>query len=233
MLKLLAQIRCILLTLCCSILIPAHAATAELTDLHAKIETLLAANNKEENQPTLRIKILTPEKKLATLCATPDLRLSGRPTRLTGNRSIIARCGKKQQFIQVQVSATGTYWIAARILAPGETIHQEDIQPVTGELSHLPAGLILDARKITGATPTGMIQPGQPLTERQLRRRWAVLANRDVDITAAGDGFMIHAKGKALENAAMNDTLRIKTRTGQTRIATVTGEGKVAINMAN
>lgn len=231
--KLLAQTRCILLTICLALLLPAHAATAEYSDLREKIANLLAANNKEENQPTLRIKILTPEKKLADLCPTPDLRLSGHPGRLTGNRSIIARCDKKQQFIQVRVSATGTYWIAAKTLTPGETIQQGDIQPVTGEVSHLPTGLILDAQKITGTTPTRIIQPGQPLTERQLRRHWAVLANREVDITAPGEGFMIHAKGKALENAAMNDTLRIQTRTGQTRIATVTGEGKVTINMAN
>lgn len=231
--KLLPRICCILLTLCYAFLLPAHAATAEFDELSNNIASLLAANNKEENQPTLSIKILTPEKKLADLCAAPDLRLSGRPTRLTGNRTIIARCDNKQQFIQVRVSATGTYWIAARTLTPGETINTADIQPVSGELDSLPAGLILDAQKITGTTPTRIIQPGQPLTERQLRRHWAVLANRDVDITAPGDGFMIHAKGKALENAALNDTLRIQTRTGQTRIATVTGEGKVTINMAN
>jgi len=233
MLKFLSRTRCILLTLCCLFLLPAHAATAEYNDLRAKIANLLAANNKEENRPTLHIKILTPANKLAGLCSSPDLRLSGRPTRLTGNRSIIARCDKKQQFIQVRVSATGTYWVATKTLSPGETINRADIQPVTGELDNLPAGLILDAKKIAGTTPTRIIQPGLPLTERQLRRHWAVLANRDVDITAPGDGFMIHAKGKALENAALNDTLRIQTRTGQTRIATVTGEGKVTINMAN
>ncbi|MGP3590915.1 flagellar basal body P-ring formation chaperone FlgA [Vagococcus sp. WN89Y] len=231
MLKLLLRTRCILLTLCCSFFLPVHAA--EFNDLRSSIANLLAVNNKEDNQPAFHIEILTPEKKLADLCSAPDLRLSGRPTRLTGNRSIIARCDNKQQFIQVRVSATGTYWVATKTLAPGETINSTDIQPVTGELDNLPTGLILDAQKITGTTPTRIIQPGQPLTERQLRRHWAVLANRDVDITAPGEGFMIHAKGKALENAAINDTLRIQTRTGQTRIATVTGEGKVTINMAN
>lgn len=231
--KLLLQTGCILLTLCCSFLSSAYAATPEFNDLQSKIANLLAANNKEENQPTLRIKIVTPAEKLAALCPDPDLRLSGHPTRLTGNRSVIARCDKKQQFIQVRVSATGTYWIAAKTLTPGETIQQGDIQPVTGELDNLPAGLVLDAQKIAGSTSTRIIQPGQPLTESQLRRHWAVLANREVEITAPGEGFMIHAKGKALENAALNDTLRVQTRTGQTQMATVTGEGKVTINMAN
>lgn len=218
----------------CSPFSPAFASAPENSDLEARIATLLAADNKQtENQPQLRINILTPAAKLAALCAQPDLRLSGRSVRLTGRRSVIARCGKKQQFIQIQISATGRYWVATQTLKPGQIIGAEDIQPVSGELDRLPAGLLLDPQRIIGSTPTRIIQPGSPLADNQLRRSWAVIANRTVEITAPGDGFLIHAKGKALDNAALDESVRVQTRTGQVVVATVTGQGQVSISLSN
>lgn len=210
---------------------PALAAT---TGLQTRIASLLTAtNNEAQNQPTLHVTLLTPAAKLAGLCPMPDLRLSGHPARLTGNRSVIARCGNRQQFIQVKVQATGRYWIVARQLTAGQAIASDDIRPMEGELDNLPSGLLFDAEKIIGAIPTRTLHPGQPLTENQLRPRWAVQANHDVDIVAPGEGFLIHARGKALNNAALHDAVRIKTRNGQIVSAVVTGEEMVSLNMDN
>ncbi|WLI76348.1 flagellar basal body P-ring formation chaperone FlgA [Kosakonia sp. H02] len=225
---------CLFLVLCCALLSLAQAAEPDSAPLQTRIANLLAADNDaQENQPTLHIRIVTPQAKLAGLCPAPDLRLSGHPVRLTGNRSVIAKCGNKQQFIQIKVSATGQYWIAAHTLTPGQVVREGDIQAVTGELDKLPAGLLLDVRKIIGSTPTRIIRPGQPLSDNQLRRRWAVVANRDVEIVAPGDGFLIHAKGKALDNAAQDESVRIRTRTGRVVTATVVAEGTVSINLDN
>lgn len=225
---------CLFFALCCSLLSQAQAADQPTSPLQSRIADLLAAGNETRpNQPTLTIKILTPAAKLAALCPQPDLRLSGHPVRLTGNRSVIAKCGNKQQFLQIKVSATGRYWIAANTLKPGQILGEGDIQPVTGELDRLPAGLLLDAGKIIGSTPTRIIRPGQPLAENQIRRSWAVLANQDVEIVAPGEGFLIHAKGKALDNAAQNERVRIQTRTGHIVVATAVGQGTVSINLDN
>ncbi|WP_263754103.1 flagellar basal body P-ring formation chaperone FlgA [Kosakonia cowanii] len=159
--------------------------------------------------------------------------LQRHPVRLTGNRSVIAKCGRKQHFIQVNVSASGRYWITARLLKPGQTIGPRDIQPLSGELDKLPAGLLLDASKIVGRTPTRILHPGQPLTENQLRQRWLVVANQEVEVVAPGDGFLIHAKGKALNNAARNERVRLQTRSGRIVAATAVSEGTVSINIDN
>lgn len=224
-----------LLLLCCAVTLPTRAASAPEGELASRIARLLAANHQgaEENVPQLRIRILTPAKKLAALCEKPDLRLSGHPVRLTGNRSVIAKCERKQHFIQINVSASGRYWIAARLLKPGKTIGPGDIQPLSGELDKLPAGLLLDPSKIVGRTPTRTLHPGQPLTENQLRQRWLVVANQEVEVVAPGDGFLIHAKGKALNNAAQNERVRLQTRSGRVVAATAVSEGTVSINIDN
>ncbi|MGR4051021.1 flagellar basal body P-ring formation chaperone FlgA [Kosakonia cowanii] len=227
-----------LLLLGCALSFAAQAASAPSDPdavLESRIAKLLAANHHgaEENAPRLRIHILTPKTKRAALCERPDLRLSGHPVRLTGNRSVIAKCGRKQHFIQIKVSASGRYWIAARLLKPGQTIGPSDIQPLSGELDKLPAGLLLDANKIVGRTPTRTLRPGQPLTENQLRQRWLVVANQEVEIVAPGEGFLIHAKGKALNNAALNEGVRLQTRSGRVVAATAVAEGTVSIKIDN
>ena len=224
-----------LLLLCGALSLTAQPASAHTALLESRIAKLLAAGHHgaEESAPRLRIRLLTPATKLALLCEKPDLRLSGHPVRITGNRSVIARCGRKQHFIQINVSASGRYWIAARLLKPGQTISPGDIQPLSGELDKLPAGLLLDANQIVGRTPTRTLRPGQPLTENQLRQRWLVVANQEVEIVAPGDGFLIHAKGKALNNAARNERVRLQTRSGRVVAATAVAEGRVSIKMDN
>ena len=230
----LRRVLALLLALCFPLISQAETQGLDMASLQSRIAGLLAADSEAPaNQPTLHITLLTPAAKLAGLCRKPDLRLAGHPVRLTGHRSVIARCGNKQRFIQIRVSATGRYWIAARTLKPGEVIGKGDIKPVTGELDRLPAGLLLDAAKIIGSTPTRIIRPGFALAENQLRSRWAVVANREVDIVAPGHGFLIHAKGKALGNAAQHERVRVQTRTGHVVVARVVGDGTVSINMDN
>lgn len=226
----LSKISCTLLMCCGLSLTPALAAS---TGLQNQITSLLTANNEGQNQPTLQVTLLTPETKLAKLCDTPDLRLIGHPARLTGNRSVAARCGNKQQFIQIKVNATGRYWVVARQLSAGQVITGDDIRPMEGALDKLPAGLLFDAENIIGSTPTRTLHPGQPFTANQLRHRWAVLATQEVDIVAPGEGFMVHARGKALNNGGLNDRVRVQTRNGQILTAIVTGDQRVSTNMDN
>ncbi|QJT82128.1 flagellar basal body P-ring formation chaperone FlgA [Kosakonia sp. MUSA4] len=226
----LSKLSCTLLMCWGLSLSPAQAATSELQN---RIASLLAANNEGQSQPTFHITILTPETRLAKLCPEPDLRLIGHPARLTGNRSVAARCGNKQQFIQIKVNAIGKYWVVARPLTAGQVITAQDIRPMEGELANLPAGLLFDAEKIIGSTPTRTLHPGQPLAANQLRHRWAVLATQEVDITAPGEGFMIHARGKALNNGGLDDRVRVQMRNGQIVTAVVTGDERVSMNMDN
>ena len=206
----------------------AHASQSTSQSLSSRIALLLAPYS--QGMPQLQVTILTPATQLASLCENPALRLPGHPTKLSGNHSVIASCGTHQKFIQVSVSATATYWLAAHEITPGQTVSQNDIQSQRGNIDHLPADLILDPQKIIGATPTRWIQPNHPLTFSELRQQWVIHTGEKVDIMTKGDDYEIHTTGKALDNATLRESFRVQMHSGQTLLATAVGNGKAFIS---
>ncbi|MFM1348215.1 flagellar basal body P-ring formation chaperone FlgA [Yersinia proxima] len=177
------------------------------------------------------IKILTSADQLNSLCPDPELSIAGNNTRLTGNKSVIAQCGNKRKFIQIAVLAQGTWWTARHTIKPGALIQPEDIISRSGSLERLPAGLVFNKDNIIGQTAARSISHGQPIVQNQLRERWAITSGREVEVIASGSGFRIRAKGKAMDNAAVGETLRVTMRSGQIMTGTVSPDGKVNINL--
>lgn len=199
--------------------------------MSVKIVTLLHnyLNLPAQARPSLHIELLTPPSQLATLCAEPELSLSGNLNRLAGVHSIIAQCATQRRFIQIHVDATATRWQATHALRAGQTINPDDIRPQRGSLEHLPGGLILDPKRIIGRVTLRAIHPGENLVESQLRQQWAITVGQKVEMTYRGRGFKISATGKALDNAALNGHFRIKTASGQIVTATAIACGKAAV----
>lgn len=207
------------------------AAQADNNILNERINALL--NGPEENSAdaiTRHAILLTSPEKLAALCAEPHLALSG-SQRLTGNSTVVAQCGSKKHFLQVRIEAVGTWWIAARDLPAGSQLSQQDVTPRSGSLANLPAGVVLNSHHIQGAVLTRPLRAGQPLTERQLRKSWRVNRGEEVEIIAYGNGFHIMARGKALDNAAVNDAVRVRMKNGQLVTGSVNDDGSVRINL--
>lgn len=211
----------------------AIAATPSVETLKTHITALVNSHNERPSDSaiTRTIKILTPAEQLSSLCATPELSVAGNNRRLTGNKSIIAQCGNKRKFIQISVQAQGTWWTARHGIKPGSVIDANDIEPRSGSLDRLPAGLIFDRESIVGQTATRTINKGQPVVENQLRKGWSVVSGQEVDVLATGEGFQIRIKAKALDSAAAGQPVRLSTRSGQIVTGTVTPDGKVHINL--
>ncbi|WP_230678369.1 MULTISPECIES: flagellar basal body P-ring formation chaperone FlgA [Yersinia] len=199
----------------------------------AKITALVSSQNgiPADTSVLQTIKILTPPEQLDSLCPNPELSLAGNNTRLTGKRSVIAQCGNKRKFVQISVQAQGTWWSARHAIKPGVVIQSEDIESRTGSLERLPAGLIFNKEHIIGQTTTRSISPGNPVLQNQLRARWAIMSGQAVEVIATGPGFRIRAKGKALDNAALGESLRITMRSGKIMTGVVSSEGKVDMNL--
>ncbi|ELW9440016.1 flagellar basal body P-ring formation protein FlgA [Pluralibacter gergoviae] len=177
------------------------------------------------------VTIVTSISQLKQLCENPDLSLAGSSRRLTGNRSVVARCGNLRKFIQVKVAAEGEWWTAAHPLKPASVIQEDDLMLHTGSLDHQPADLLFDKSSIIGQTTTRTINAGQAITQSELRHPWLAVAGQEVEILAQGDGFQIRTRGKALTNAAANKTLRVSMRNGQIINGIVEPDGTVSINL--
>ncbi|CNJ58087.1 flagellar basal body P-ring biosynthesis protein FlgA [Yersinia aldovae] len=161
-------------------------------------------------------------------CGMPDITL---PThsRPWGNVSLSVRCNGQRRFIQTQVQVSGRYAVATRRLAAGEKISMPDIEMKQGRLDTLPPGALLDTHFAQGAVSLRQINAGQPLTRNMLRRLWVIKAGQDVQILAQGEGFTINSTGKAMNNAAVQDSVRVRMASGQIVSGTVADNGTIQI----
>lgn len=216
-------------------LLSGFSVWADENDLLNRITRLVtppATSTSELNHISYEVKILTPSDIENLNCSVPQLQLFGHSTGFTSHRTVIAICGRKRLFIRVYVSATADYWLARHKLSPGQIIQSNDIRPYRGQLDKVPSSIQFDKQKIIGASPTRLIEEGKPITSGMLHRKWIVYVNHEVWINAPGKGFLIQSKGKSLDNAALNDNLRIQTRSGKTLWATATGNNTVTINIS-
>lgn len=173
--------------------------------------------------------LLATPAQLAAVCDNPELSLVGRDSRLTGKRTVLAQCGARRHFLPVRISAQGTWWIASQSLPGGAIVQRSDIEPVSGVLDNQPGGLIFNADAIIGQRLTRAITAGKPLLENQLRQQWRLRAGQTVDLVTTGFGFRIRSQGKALNNAAVDDVLKVKTAGGRTVSGKVDADGQVMI----
>ncbi len=224
--------RFLMLMLCLSA--PLYASTHTAKDsgqlLRVKIEALLKKRS-PESEVVQSATLLTPAKQLMAICPNPVLSLAGNDPRLTGKRSVVAQCESRRFFIQIQVSARGTWWVAKNNLPAGSVVQPGDIEPHTGSVEHQPVGLIFNPDRIIGQTLTRAVTAGQPVRSNQLRQQWRLRAGQQVEIVATGEGFSVRSQGKALSNAAVNDTLKVQTRSGQTVSGRVNAEGQIELSL--
>ncbi|EPF6109838.1 flagellar basal body P-ring formation chaperone FlgA [Enterobacter cloacae] len=196
--------------------------------LMLKLDTLI--KQPEHGSEIVRtVTLLATPAQLAAVCENPTLSLVGRDSRLTGKRTVLAQCGARRHFLPVRISAQGTWWVASQSLPGGAIVQRSDIEPVTGSLDHQPGGLIFNADEIIGQRLTRAVDAGKPLLENQLRQQWRLRAGQTVDLVTTGAGFRIRSQGKALNNAAVDDVLKVKTVGGRTVSGKVGADGQVMI----
>ncbi|MEO3992640.1 flagellar basal body P-ring formation chaperone FlgA [Pseudocitrobacter cyperus] len=196
--------------------------------LQVKLDALIGQTQSANNLVRTATLLATPAQ-LAAVCENPEFSLVGNDSRLTGKRTVLARCGARRHFLPVRISAQGTWWVASQSLPGGAIVQRSDIEPVTGSLDNQPGGLVFNADEIIGQRLTRAITAGKPLLENQLRQQWRLRAGQTVDLVTTGSGFRIRSQGKALNNAAVDETLKVKTASGLTVSGKVGADGQVMI----
>lgn len=197
--------------------------------LQVRLDALLATPANQPGEVTRTATLLATAQQIAAVCDTPQLSLSGKDTRLTGKRTVIALCGKRKHYLPIRISAQGTWWVARQNLPGGTLLQRQDIEPVTGDLDGQPSGLVFNPDEIVGQRLTRAIDANKPLLQHQLRQQWRLQAGQTADLVTSGDGFRIRSQGKALNNAAVNGVVKVQTRNGQTVSGKVDADGQVMI----
>ncbi|MEZ3498203.1 flagellar basal body P-ring formation chaperone FlgA [Pantoea sp. KPR_PJ] len=203
--------------------LPASAA-----DLSAQLTQFFQTRD-AQHAAGMTVEIKTPQAQWPT-CDAPHFSLPGN-SRLWGAMSVAATCGDTRRFLQVQVQVTGEYLVATRLLARGSTVSPADFRLQQGRLDTLPSRALFDAESITDAVVLRDIQPGQPVTLSMMRQPWRVKAGQSVMVIASGEGFNASGEGKALNNAILAQSVRVRMGNGQVVSGKVDADGNILISL--
>ncbi|KAA3665871.1 flagellar basal body P-ring formation chaperone FlgA [Pectobacterium carotovorum] len=188
------------------------SAPVNANDLPAQINQFFASRFQGSTN-TVNVVIKSPESQWPQ-CEAPQITLPGN-TKMWGNVSLSVRCGQQRRFIQTEVQVTGNYVTSARLINRGTTLTEKDIRLTKGRLDLLPLRPILTLPGAQGAVLLRDLTPGQVITASMIRRAWVVKAGQSVQIIAQGEGFTVNGEGKAMNNAAAGQAVRVRMANGQ------------------
>ncbi|KLU14929.1 MULTISPECIES: flagellar basal body P-ring formation chaperone FlgA [Xenorhabdus] len=159
------------------------------------------------------VEIKTPEQQWPA-CEHPEIQplLSNKNW---GNLSVPVTCGQQRRFIQVYVNVVGPYWVSKRAINRNAVLTEKDFQVKTGSLDKLPNDIIRNSKAIQNGIALRNIPAGQFITRNMIRRPWAIQAGQNVVVTVDGHHFQVRYEGKAINNAASFDNIRVRLNSGQ------------------
>jgi flagella basal body P-ring formation protein FlgA len=115
----------------------------------------------------------------------------------------------------------------------GATIEAENVTWVELPFGKVPRNAILDAGGLIGMAPKRLIRPAAPVREGDVAPPILVERNAVVMMVFARAGLRLTAKGKALENGAEGDIIRVQNLQSELVIqGLVLPDGRVEVGLA-
>jgi flagella basal body P-ring formation protein FlgA len=115
-----------------------------------------------------------------------------------------------------------------RRLAAGEILRAEDIRIERVRADRAQA--LIDPAMVPGLAARRPVAPGQPLLQADLVRPAAVTRNSAVMMAIVVPGMSVSAQGRALEDGAAGETIRVQNVASRAVVAAeVVGPGRVRV----
>lgn len=122
--------------------------------------------------------------------------------------------------------------VLVRRVPRGETIRLTDLDLVRMRRDAVGPNAVIDKNRIVGRTPRRVLQMGKPLQTSDLRLPFLVTKGKLVMLTVRNKHMLITARGRALENGAKGDVVRVtNTRSRNTVQGIVDGPNRVTIDL--
>lgn len=209
------------------------ASLAHAQDLvRSTVEQYLRAQTKGlPGEVTYQVGTLDPRLQIGPCSAMEPFLPGG--GKLWGNTTVGLRCLGPSSwtiYVPVQINVIGTYYVAARGLAPGTQLREADLVRHRGDLTALPGGVITDPAQAVGKTLRHGLGAGQPVRGDQLQAPHVVQQGQSVKLVAKGSGFAVSSEGKALNHAADGQVVQVRTPGGQVVSGIARPGGTVEVN---
>ncbi|MBP6188272.1 MAG: flagellar basal body P-ring formation protein FlgA [Azonexus sp.] len=153
-------------------------------------------------------------------------------SKIVGRTHIGVRCLSPNSWsvlVPAQIAVAGNYVTTSRPLIAGQLIGESDLVILSGDVSHLPAGVASDPSGVVGKTLRNSLGAGQTIRFDQLVAPIVIRQGQTVRVISKGSGFSVSAEGKAVNNAALGQPTQIRMNSGQTITGTARADGSVEI----
>lgn len=170
-------------------------------------------------------------------CSRPLLNFPHRPEKVLGRVVLKVSCEASTQrpfFLQVDVFASASYWVAARAITAKQKLTAADLMVVTGDLGNLPKDVLL-AEHVSLESLTSnwslrrSMNAGAALTESLLNQRNVVNYGDMITVLYAGQGFHVEQQAKALNQGAVGDIIRVQLQNRKTLNVKIVGKNKAEV----
>ena len=180
---------------------------------------------------SIKVGVLDPNNQLPPCAAIEVFLPAG--TRAWGRISVGVRCDSPvtwTAYLQAEVSVLADYLVAARPMRAGQIVGHADLSARRGDLSTLPDSTLTDPTQATGHRTRFAIASGSPLRADMLRLPHAVRQGQNVHVVSIGPGFKVASEGRALNNAAAGERVRVRLQSGQTVTGVAQPDGTVEMD---
>jgi flagella basal body P-ring formation protein FlgA len=119
-------------------------------------------------------------------------------------------------------------------MSPGDTVTAGDISWISMPSDRVPLGVITEMGDLTGKTPRRPLRAQQPIRSNDLMNAIAVTKGSLITVALEGANMSLTIQGKALQNCAVGDTIRVVNNlSNRTLDAVVVSASRVAVRAPN
>ncbi|ANF58377.1 flagellar basal body P-ring formation chaperone FlgA [Halotalea alkalilenta] len=212
----------------CPAIAQAAQTRAELAAARTLLEQRLAAV-----PGRVEIELRAPQATLPE-CLEPEAFIPGNPN-LIGQLTVGVRCvspsgATTTRYLRAMLRRFAPYWVADRDIDAGALLSLSDLERREGDLSQLPGRLVTDPAQLIGQQTVRRINRGTALLEGMTRAPSVIQRNDRVEVRAEGNGFTILTEGVALEDAALEQRLRVRLASGSVVGVTASGANSATLS---
>ncbi len=140
--------------------------------------------------------------------------------------------GAQRALVQGRIYPATAIPVLRRPMGAGEIIRNDDIEVVYRRDSLLGRDIVMDAKQLVGRTPMFRVRAGEPIHTNDTRAPILVSRNNQVVIKLVWGGMTLSAQGKALDEGARGDVIRVENlQSHKTIEATIAGPDLVTVSL--
>jgi len=118
-------------------------------------------------------------------------------------------------YVPSRVRVQADYLTTARALAARQTVGPEDLGTAHGDIAALPVDVLTDPSQAIGHPARYAVAAGQTLRAGMLLLPPVVRQRDQVRVLSGGEGFSVSNEGKALNNAAAGQVVKVRLSSGR------------------